>query len=195
MQTACRVLKSGPAGLNGGGFEVYGDSPQHLKIVLTLQLLFSKYCNATKTVSVAVSVLTLTFISVDRWYAICFPLKFKSTTGRAKTAILLIWLVALAIDIPELLALQTHSPELRVSSHLLTQCAPNWTTETEIIFLCVKVVLLYSLPLLLMSVAYWQIVRVLWRSDAIPGQSEVSSSSTTLASGGSSMSEYKPVIY
>ncbi|CAB3386772.1 Hypothetical predicted protein [Cloeon dipterum] len=148
-----------------------------------------------KTVSVAVSVLTLTFISVDRWYAICFPLKFKSTTGRAKTAILLIWLVALAIDIPELLALQTHSPELRVSSHLLTQCAPNWTTETEIIFLCVKVVLLYSLPLLLMSVAYWQIVRVLWRSDAIPGQSEVSSSSTTLASGGSSMSEYKPVIY
>jgi hypocretin (orexin) receptor 2 len=49
-----------------------------------------------QTVSVAVSVLTLTFISVDRWYAICFPLKFKSTTGRAKTAIIIIWLVALA---------------------------------------------------------------------------------------------------
>ncbi|KAJ9574923.1 hypothetical protein L9F63_007889, partial [Diploptera punctata] len=49
-----------------------------------------------KTVSVAVSVLTLTFISVDRWYAICFPLKFKSTTSRAKTAIIIIWLVALA---------------------------------------------------------------------------------------------------
>ncbi|PSN49040.1 Orexin receptor type 2, partial [Blattella germanica] len=49
-----------------------------------------------QTVSVAVSVLTLTFISVDRWYAICFPLKFKSTTSRAKTAIFIIWLVALA---------------------------------------------------------------------------------------------------
>jgi hypothetical protein len=33
---------------------------------------------------------------VDRWYAICFPLKFKSTTGRAKTAIIIIWLLALA---------------------------------------------------------------------------------------------------
>jgi hypothetical protein len=34
---------------------------------------------------------------VDRWYAICFPLKFKSTTGRAKTAIIVIWLLALAV--------------------------------------------------------------------------------------------------
>jgi hypothetical protein len=50
-----------------------------------------------QTVSVAISVLTLTFISVDRWYAICFPLKFKSTTGRAKTAIIIIWLLALAV--------------------------------------------------------------------------------------------------
>lgn len=48
-----------------------------------------------QTVSVTVSVLTLTFISIDRWYAICFPLKFKSTTGRAKTAIGVIWLLAL----------------------------------------------------------------------------------------------------
>lgn len=48
-----------------------------------------------QTVSVSVSILTLTFISIDRWYAICFPLKFKSTTGRAKTAIIVIWVVAL----------------------------------------------------------------------------------------------------
>lgn len=47
-----------------------------------------------QTVSVTVSVLTLTFISVDRWYAICYPLKFKSTTSRAKKAIGLIWALA-----------------------------------------------------------------------------------------------------
>lgn len=50
-----------------------------------------------QTVSVAVSVLTLTFISVDRWYAICFPLKFKSTTTRAKISIIIIWITSLTI--------------------------------------------------------------------------------------------------
>jgi hypothetical protein len=51
----------------------------------------------TQTVSVSVSVLTLTFISVDRWYAICHPLKFRSTIGRAKTAIAAIWIISLLI--------------------------------------------------------------------------------------------------
>ena len=46
-------------------------------------------------VSISVSVLTLSVISVERWYAICHPLKFKSTTTRARVMILLIWVVAL----------------------------------------------------------------------------------------------------
>jgi hypothetical protein len=49
-----------------------------------------------QTVSVTVSVMTLTSISIDRWYAICHPLKFKSTTSRARTAIIIIWIVGLA---------------------------------------------------------------------------------------------------
>lgn len=40
--------------------------------------------------------MTLTSISIDRWYAICHPLKFKSTTSRARTAIIIIWIVGLA---------------------------------------------------------------------------------------------------
>jgi hypocretin (orexin) receptor 2 len=64
--------------------------------VLTLTIISLLALCMLQTVSVTVSVLTLTFISVDRWYAICFPLKFKSTTGRAKTAIIIIWLLALA---------------------------------------------------------------------------------------------------
>ena len=46
-------------------------------------------------VSISVSVLTLSVISVERWYAICHPLKFKSTTTRARVMIFLIWVVAL----------------------------------------------------------------------------------------------------
>lgn len=57
---------------------------QHRFPLLTLQ-----------TVSVTVSVLTLTFISIDRWYAICFPLRYVSTNERAIGSIAFIWLVAL----------------------------------------------------------------------------------------------------
>ncbi|XP_012253675.2 orexin receptor type 2-like isoform X2 [Athalia rosae] len=130
-----------------------------------------KLCKAVpylQTVSVSVSILTLTFISIDRWYAICFPLKFKSTTGRAKTAIIIIWVVALIFDLPDLIVLQTVQRKLRVETVFFTQCAPSWSHQSEATFTIVKLVLLYTAPLLFMSIAYLQIVRVLWRSD-IPG--------------------------
>ncbi|KFB46963.1 hypothetical protein ZHAS_00014978 [Anopheles sinensis] len=49
--------------------------------------------SAYLTVSVTVSVLTLTFISIDRWYAICFPLRYKPRPERAWRSIALIWLI------------------------------------------------------------------------------------------------------
>nr|QRN45465.1 allatotropin receptor [Carausius morosus] len=126
-----------------------------------------------QTVSVAVSVLTLTFISVDRWYAICFPLQFRSTTKRAKVAIIVIWLLALSFDIPELIVLKTQRrPELRVDTLYLTQCVSSWTESSDMTFHAVKALVLYTLPLLFMAVAYCQIVRVLWSSDNIPGHLE-----------------------
>ncbi|XP_060807274.1 orexin/Hypocretin receptor type 1 [Amyelois transitella] len=126
-----------------------------------------------QSVSVSVSVLTLTFISVDRWYAICFPLKFKSTTGRAKTAILVIWAISLTFNAPELVVLTALKPvPLRFDLELLMQCMPTWSSSSDLIWHLMKVVFIYTIPLLLMTVAYYQIVRVLWKSDKIPGQAE-----------------------
>ncbi|GAB1859168.1 Orexin receptor type 2-like [Camponotus japonicus] len=130
-----------------------------------------KLCKAVpylQTVSVSVSILTLTFISIDRWYAVCFPLRFKSTTGRAKTAIIIIWLIALLFDIPELLVLHIVPSSSRVQTILFTQCVWSWSQESQTTFTIVKLIFLYTVPLLFMSVAYWQIVRVLWKND-IPG--------------------------
>ncbi|KYQ55426.1 Orexin receptor type 2 [Trachymyrmex zeteki] len=130
-----------------------------------------KLCKAVpylQTVSVSISVLTLTFISIDRWYAICFPLRFKSTTARAKTAIIVIWLISLLFDIPELLVLHTVPSNSRVQTILFTQCVCSWSQESQTTFTIVKLIFLYTMPLLFMSVTYWQIVRVLWKSD-IPG--------------------------
>lgn len=47
-----------------------------------------------QTVSVTVSVLTLTFISMDRWYAICFPLRYKPKPERAWRTLGVIWIIA-----------------------------------------------------------------------------------------------------
>ncbi|XP_060833731.1 orexin receptor type 2-like [Rhopalosiphum padi] len=125
-----------------------------------------------QTVSVTVSVMTLTSISIDRWYAICHPLKFKSTTSRARTAIIIIWIVGLASDIPELLVLEAVGKTKRFSSIYLTQCEALWSQESETTYQVAKTIMLYILPLLLMSIAYYQIVRVLWKSDNIPGHTE-----------------------
>ncbi|XP_047540080.1 orexin/Hypocretin receptor type 1-like [Vanessa atalanta] len=126
-----------------------------------------------QSVSVTVSVLTLTFISVDRWYAICFPLKFKSTTSRAKTAILIIWVLSLLFNVPEFVVLQVQkNMELRFDAQYFMQCTPTWSDESDLKWHIIKALFLYTFPLLLMMIAYCQIVRVLWRSDNIPGHTE-----------------------
>lgn len=71
-------------------------------------------------------------------------------------------------DIPELLVLHTVPSNSRVQTILFTQCIWSWSQESQTTFTIVKLILLYTGPLLFMSVAYWQIVRVLWRSN-IPG--------------------------
>lgn len=60
-----------------------------------IYITLSLHLKITQAVSVTVSVLTLTFISIDRWYAICFPLRYVSTNLRAILSIAFIWAVAL----------------------------------------------------------------------------------------------------
>ncbi|XP_047356593.1 orexin receptor type 2-like isoform X3 [Vespa velutina] len=121
-----------------------------------------------RTVSVSVSVLTLTCISIDRWYAICYPLRFRSTTRWAKTAIAVIWTVSFLFDIPDILVLHTVPSESKVKTILYTQCKSSLSHEKQTIFWAIKLTFLYVVPLIFMTLTYWQIVHVLWRSD-IPG--------------------------
>ncbi|KAL4089979.1 hypothetical protein QTP88_024906 [Uroleucon formosanum] len=75
-------------------------------------------------------------------------------------------------DVPELLVLEAIEKTKRFSSIYLTQCEAIWSQESETTYQIAKTIVLYILPLLFMSVAYYQIVRVLWKSDNIPGHTE-----------------------
>ncbi|XP_044740242.1 orexin receptor type 1-like [Chrysoperla carnea] len=143
-------------------------------------LILCKVVLYLQNVSVTVSVLTLTFISIDRWYAICYPLKFKSTTGRAKTAIIIIWFIALSTDIPELIVLTTVKlPEPNITEVYYTQCDVQWNKETDTIWNVSKTFILYIIPLIFMSFAYCQIVRVLWRTDKVLTHNNMNNHQTT----------------
>lgn len=114
------------------------------------------------------SVLTLSAISIERWYAICRPLSFNSTAKRARIIIAGIWLFSFAISVPELVVNFVKPRFDAAFTMLLTQCLYSWGPESEMVYRTVLLVLLYVWPLLLMSVAYSLIADCLW-SNTIPG--------------------------
>uniref|UniRef100_A0AAN0N6I4 Orexin receptor 2-like GPCR protein n=1 Tax=Polyphagotarsonemus latus TaxID=1204166 RepID=A0AAN0N6I4_9ACAR len=124
-------------------------------------------------VSVFVSILTLTFISIDRWYAICHPLRFKCTTAKARIVIAFIWLTSLSIMVPEFIDLHIEpSPFAKqLDKPYFTDCRLSWSDKTQLIYQIIIVSLLFIIPFSLMSIAYYQIAKVLWIK-SIPGSAE-----------------------
>lgn len=94
--------------------------------ILSFWLVF--LCFFFKTISVSVSVLTLSCIAQDRWYAICHPLMFKSTAKRARKSIVVIWVVSCVIMIPQAIVMECSSllPELTNKTSLFTVCDEHW---------------------------------------------------------------------
>lgn len=74
------------------------------------------------------SVLTLSCIALDRWYAICHPLMFKSTAKRARNSIVIIWIVSCIIMIPQAIVMECYTmiPALANKTTLFTVCDEHW---------------------------------------------------------------------
>ncbi|KAH0503059.1 Orexin receptor type 1 [Microtus ochrogaster] len=143
--------------------------PASLLVDITESWLFGhalcKVIPYLQAVSVSVAVLTLSFIALDRWYAICHPLMFKSTARRARGSILGIWAVSLAVMVPQAAVMECSSvlPELANRTRLFSVCDEHWADELypKIYHSCFFIVT-YLAPLGLMAMAYFQIFRKLW---------------------------------
>uniref|UniRef100_A0A4W3J9G0 Orexin receptor type 2 n=1 Tax=Callorhinchus milii TaxID=7868 RepID=A0A4W3J9G0_CALMI len=137
--------------------------------------IFCKVIPYLQTVSVSVSVLTLSCIALDRWYAICHPLMFKSTAKRARNSIIIIWIVSCVLMTPQAIVMECSImvPELVNKTILFTVCDEHWgdTVYPKVYHICFFIVT-YMGPLCLMILAYFQIFRKLWCRQ-IPGTSSV----------------------
>ncbi|KAK7484040.1 hypothetical protein BaRGS_00024652 [Batillaria attramentaria] len=122
--------------------------------------------------SVSVSVLTLSALAVERWYAICYPLRFKSTLSRARNIIVIIWVTAMLIALPELIVadIDPYDYPPPFKSVLLTACMPAWEDWKQSIYQIILAVVMYLAPMVLMSLTYTHIALVLWVQE-IPGDS------------------------
>lgn len=122
-----------------------------------------------QNLSAFVSVLTLTAISIERWYAICDPLRFHSTLRRARIAIIVIWLVAGALATPDLIF--GAAVPYKDYTVLHTACYPSQfiTPEGIVVNQMVILVFFYVIPLILMGFVYSHIAYVLCCGH-IPGE-------------------------
>ena len=79
------------------------------------------------------------------------------------------------IGIPDAVTLQLTSPLEDIPCRSediffdLSSCTPTWSPEFDFFFILLKALLLYTLPLIFMSIAYFHIVKTLWKRSVLPG--------------------------
>lgn len=117
------------------------------------------------------AVLSITALSVERYVAICFPLRAKVlvTRGRVKTLILLLWLVALCSAGP-IFALVGVEHENGTDPHETNECkATEYAIRSGLLTVMVWISsVFFFLPVLCLTVLYSLISRTLWRRKKNP---------------------------
>ncbi|NXP23527.1 GPR83 protein, partial [Scytalopus superciliaris] len=124
---------------------------------------FAQYC------SLHVSALTLTAIAVDRHQVIMHPLKPRISTGKGVIYITVIWIMATCFSLPHAIYQKLFTFEY---SEEVTRCLclPDFPEPSDLFWKYLDLttfVLLYVLPLLIISAAYMTVAKKLWLRNVI----------------------------
>ncbi|NXO23665.1 GPR83 protein, partial [Cisticola juncidis] len=124
---------------------------------------FAQYC------SLHVSALTLTAIAVDRHQVIMHPLKPRISTGKGVIYISVIWIMATCFSLPHAIYQKLFIFEY---SEDVTRCLclPDFPEPADLFWKYLDLttfILLYVLPLLIISAAYVTVAKKLWLRNVI----------------------------
>lgn len=124
-----------------------------------------------QTLSVAVSVLTLGAIAVERYFAICHPLRRRINSLTVTLVIIGIWISAICVSLPELLyqTLNRWYPEF--VTDYLQYCQQSLSQDQQKYYQIFLMVSLYDVPMCLIFFAYSTIAIRLWKDNFSPHNS------------------------
>ncbi|KAI8494105.1 hypothetical protein Bbelb_284520 [Branchiostoma belcheri] len=117
------------------------------------------------TIAVASSVLTLTGIAVERYYAIIHPLKVKYLLSKARAGVILalVWVVSVGVATPMLFVHKTEELDDALFQQRFVTCGEKWWGPTQqTTYTIFNLVVLFILPLLTMTSLYIRIAHRLW---------------------------------
>uniref|UniRef100_A0A672FKD7 G protein-coupled receptor 83 n=1 Tax=Salarias fasciatus TaxID=181472 RepID=A0A672FKD7_SALFA len=124
---------------------------------------FVQYC------SLHVSTLTLTAIALDRRQVILYPLRPRMSPAQGGVWVAVIWIMATCFSLPhaiyQKLLTFTYSKEKERSL-----CVPDFPEPSDVYWQYIDLltfILLYVLPLLIITASYTTVARRLWRHNAI----------------------------
>ncbi|KAM7094798.1 G-protein coupled receptor 83-like isoform 2-T3 [Ciconia maguari] len=124
---------------------------------------FVQYC------SVHVSVLTLAAIALDRHQVIMHPLKPRMSMVKGGICIIIIWVMASCFSLPHAIY-QTLTRFYIGNRTIRMVCLPSFPPPADLFWKYLDLttfVLLYVLPLLVISITYTMVAKKLWLRNAI----------------------------
>lgn len=128
--------------------------------------ILCSFLHSAQAGSLAASTFSLVAISLDRSFAILFPMKTIMTRNVVRFTIAMIWLCTLAITIPAMMA----SKNIQKNGIYVCKDSHGWEKEnlSEITYITVLLLFGYAIPLMIIGVSYCLAGLRLW-SRKLPG--------------------------